>query len=861
MKKLVVIGVALMLLPVMINESKLTDKSPIHDTVAVSRADAVPVVVSKENPFYALIATPVALYYGDEGMQVQPLLVEDVNNPSSAVQRFKESYGLCSPYLIAGKDIVNASIELATAIWDATSEAIIIKNDFEGYSLGVALSPLASYMGIPIFVANDLSEILPTLQMLGVQSTYVCGDIDGYGTVISFEDVAHIHEYMRDFVKQKFGTVDYIVMTNPLDITEPEVLDSVEYHFEGELNSGSTLHGVNLLLHGFDYSASHEFEVPYEGFARIKVELINKDSDQVEQWGDRLFLHMATPDNITFIYTSTAGGIPEVDSSGNIVVDRLDYQTCVYNKPGVYDAEVVGTWIAKRKGSYELNIRVEQLDRGNFPLMRNLSSLAGYLASYHRGIVFAKPEFAFAGGNNADVPGIVYPLSNEFLVEPCNEHIMGIHEELNHMLASMRDLPDEVQTLREQYLNYPVYIALLADATMIPMYYYYNPDSDYVSGQGVASDFIYGDIDPDPEDMENDTLSYYPVQENIVGRVTGYDAEDCSAFLARTFFYRDIIAPLGDWKHTATVQTGTGIEFQKIPLITPLVNQLKPLLGFGPVRDEPTKFPTGESKFINERICHDFESNGYAVLSAHKLDAQRTGVIMERNGGQYQMDSNYIFAFDHGTHYLFEAGDALEFDQFGLGLKSGLSGKGSFDVRHVVNMPYNPSVAFIESCLVGKIEGMIPENCLSQAYIHAGVNSFVASTRYTADPGYLEPGLIFKGFGIYGYLNATRNLRRYGEYPDLHFGAVLAEDFILDIITNNVTVGMALRNAKNAYLPKDANSTFLWTPPLTSSGGDPTMKITWNWALSLEETRALDKKYVCIHEFTLYGDPGFNPYS
>jgi hypothetical protein len=356
------------------------------------------------------------------------------------------------------------------------------------------------------------------------------------------------------------------------------------------------------------------------------------------------------------------------------------------------------------------------------------------------------------------------------------------------------------------------------------------------------------------------TLTYYPFQENVVGRLTGYDAEDCSALVARTFFYDDVVTGLGDWRDTATVQTGTGIEFQRIPLLTPFVNRLKPLLGFGPVRDEPTKFPTGESYFINERICTDFARNNFTVRSDKYLDAQRTGVVMDRPAGADQLASNYIFAFDHGTHYLYEGGDVLEFDPFGLGLKSGLSGKGSFDVRHVVNMPYQPSVAFIESCLVGKIEGMLPENCLSQAYIRAGVNAFVASTRYTADPGYLEPGKIFKGFGVYGALNATKNLLLHDAYPDLHFGAVLAEDFILDLMEDDASVGMALRNAKNAYLPKDANSTFLWTPPLTSSGGDPSFKVAWNWSASLEETRALDKKYVCVHEFTLYGDPRFNPY-
>ncbi|HEC82289.1 MAG TPA: hypothetical protein ENI53_00180, partial [Thermoplasmatales archaeon] len=707
------------------------------------------------------------------------------------------------------------------------------------------------YKGIPIFVADEIEDVISALQSLKVKKTYVCGDIEGYGTVVKFKTIDEIIDYMIYFLKQKFGKIDYILMSNPMDIVKPNVIETTEYEFEGILNSGSTLHGLNILLSGFNYSAFHEFEVPYSGYARIKVELINKNSEDVEKWGDRLFLHLATPDNVTFIYTSTAGGIPVTDENGSIIVDKLEYQTCIYNKPGIYKIEVVGTWILKRKGEYELNIKVEKIDRSNFPLMECLSSLSGYLSAFHKGLILSKPEFSFTGDEKIGVDGIVYPVSNEYLVEPCNEHVWKIHQKLNEILSKISDLPYNEYNLWEYYRENPVNIAILADTTMIPMYYYSNPDSDYISGQGTASDFIYGDVDPDPQDTENDTLTYYPFQENAVGRITGYDAEDCSALIARTIFYNEIIKKLGEWKQNATVQTGTGIEFQKIPLITPMVNKLKSIIGFGPVRDEPTKFPTGESKFINERICNDFRKNGFTVFPAHRLDAQREGILIERKGGEYQIKSNYIFAFNHGSHYLFEAGDMLEFDQFGLGLKTGLSGKGSFDVRNVYNMKYNPSVAFIESCLVGKIEGFIPENCLSQAYLHAGVNAFIASTRYTADPGYLEPGLIFRGFGIYGYINATKNLIKYGKYPDLHFGALLAEDFILDLINNDSTTGMALRNAKNKYLQKDANSTFLWTPPLKRENANP----------KIEETRALDKKYVCLHEFTLYGDPAFNPYS
>jgi len=875
MKKIIVVAIAFLLLPIVISSEKSFMPSE------TKRQEATPVIASKENPFYALIATPVALYY-DDGMHVKPLLVENISNPSDAVERFKQLYGLQNAIVIAGKSPAEASNEIALQIWNRVDEAVIISNDFDGYSLGIALASLASYKNIPVFVADNIDEIENTLKSLGVKKTYVCGNIEGYGNVVKFESIEEINDFMISFLKQKFGKVDYIVMTNPLDVQKPEVLDSVEYHFEGEINSGSTLHGLNILLSGFNYTALHEFYVPFDGFARIRVELINKDSDEVEKWGDRLFLHLATPDNITFVYASTAGGIPVVQD-GEIIVDRLTYQTCVYNKPGVYKAEVVGTWMAKKKGRYEMNVIIEKVDRGNFPLMEGLSSMASYLAAYHHGIVFASPQFSFAGGENANMEGIIYPVTNENLVEPCNEHVFSIHSHLNELLAKIADLPADVQALWQYYKENPSYIAILADATMIPMFYYYNPDSDFISGQGTASDFIYGDIDPDPEDTENDTFTYYPFQENAVGRITGYDVEDCSALIARTIFYNEIIE--GEWKRNATVQTGCGLEFQWIPVVTTLANLV---LG----GNEPTKWPTGESYFMNLRLCNDLEQKGYNVKRTHLLASQREGfenlakygrkyflfprfyeAISGDNvkGGEYQQESSIIFTFNHGFYYLYESGDILlearGFPPFTTisrfyPMGSGLSSKGTYDVRNVYKMNFGPSVVYIESCIVGRTDGLQPENCLSQAYLHAGVNAFVAASRVTADPGYLEPGLIFEGFGIWGFINATMNLKKNGEYPEPHFGAVIAEDFILDLIHNDSTTGIALRNAKNKYLPKDANSTFMWTPPLISTGCKLIDEMLYeSMNPRFEYGKYLDKKYHCLHEFNLYGDPAFNPWN
>ena len=883
-KKIVVVAIALILLPIVFgNESK--NKAEIN---FVERTDAMPVIVSKENPFYAIIATPVSLYY-DNGIHVQPLLVENISNPSKAITRFKEMYGLKNAITIANKNIEEASIEIATEIWNRTDEAMIVENSYDGYKMAVAIASLASYEDMPIFITDDTNNIAGILQNLGVKKTYIVGNINGYGSYVRFTDIKQINDFMIDYVKNHFNNVDYITITNPSDVKKARVIESKNYNFNGFVNSGSTLHGLHILLTGMNYSIRHEIEIPpsYK-HARIKIDLINLDSKYVEKWGDRMFMHLTTPDNITFIYTSTAAGIPVV-KNGSIISDRLHFETAVYNKPGKYKVDIMGTWIMKNKGKYAMHAKVEKIDDTSYSLMHNLSSMAPYLTAYHHGIVFANESFAFAGNESIGVKGVVYPSTNEELVKPCDEHLFKVHEKLNQILSRIANISsDDVEGLHNYYTKNPIYIAIMADPTMVPMFYYHNPDSDNIIGVQLPSDFFYGDIDPNKNDWENDSFTYYPTMENAVGRVTGYDAEDCSALIARTVAYNEIIDSLGDWKNNATVQTGSGLEFQWIPVLSALAGMISG-------GEEPTKWPSGEIYFTNLHISHDVAQAGFNVRSTILTASQRDGFenlarytsrfnipfphfieLINGNrvvkGGNYQRNSNLIFAFDHGIYYLYEAGDIL-LDARGfppitwlarflepLGIMSGLSSRGAYAVRYVVNDDYGPSVIFVESCIVGRTDGLLPQNCLTQAYIHAGVNAMVASTRVTADPGYLEPGLIFKGFGAKGFVDAWLRLMLKGEYPDLHFGGVISNEFINDLAKNDSTVGMALRDAKNKYLPEDANSTFLWTPPLNVAGLDNIYNKNTYTRGRFSYNNYLDKKYVCLHEFNLYGDPAFNPY-
>jgi hypothetical protein len=847
------------------------------------------VVASADNPFYAVIATPVSLFYDKDGRQhVETLLVRHPEQPSDAVEEFMDQH--VATYLeIRDGTPEQVSLDLSE-LWSESDAAVIIEDSPRGYELGIVIAPLASYLNIPVFVTDNTGNIRDRLEDLGVKYTFVCGDLGGHQQTWHFDTPEEINGFMIGFVNTTFGSVDYVTITNPLDVTNVTVLNETTYSFEHVTASVDILPAnlINLGLGGIlglneGAFGLDEFEVPAEyEYARLVIDLVNEDSEYVSEFGDDLIMLVYGPDEHEVVYTSTAAGIPETDAEGDILTDRVHYETIIYDNPGTYTASVLARRVATPNGRFTVDIKVQEIDSPLQPLMNNLSSLAPYLTAYRQGIVMANTSFAFAGDAETGVPGVVYAGTNEDLVEPNNEHVMTIHAKLNELLADIVGLDHgDLEALRNHFLENPLHIAIMADPTMVPMYYYFNPDSDLIGGVQLPSDFMYADIDPKPSDPENNTYSYWPVQENAVGRVTGYNAEDCSALIARTVFYEDIIAELGSWKNNATVQTGAGLEFQWIPILTPLANMITG-------NTEPTKWPTGESIFINWRLAADMaEGGGFDVATTHLLASQREGfsnvaqysgrlnipfpyflqlISGDRvaRGGDYQENSNLIFVFNHGIYFLYVSGDVLldgrEFPPvnwfsrlFGpLGIASGLSSKGAYAVRYVVNMDFGPSVIFVLSCITGRTDGLLPENCLSQAYLHAGVNCFIGATRVTADPGYLEPGLIFKGFGAKGFVKAALNLLLNGEYPDPHFGSVIANDFILDLQESDSTVGMALRNAKNAYLPKDANATFLWTPPLSEGNA-------WTLA-SFESGNFMTKKYVCLHEFTIYGDPAFNPY-
>jgi hypothetical protein len=824
--------------------------------------EAIP-VVGEDNPFCAVIATPVSLYYDDTKQHVQPLLIQNVKNPSSPISRFEDLYPV-SYRRMKHDSPEKISIELSK-IWKTSDAALVIENSQTGYEMGIVAAPLASYLNIPIFVTSCIENIETQLGNLDVKYTFICGDLQLYGKTWRFENTEEINDLLIRFIKKKFGGVEYVTISNPLDVTDATVLDEVHFEFEDKTPSTVILPAqwINALIKGS--SKSHTFTVPDYKYARIKIDLVNKNSEHVSELGDEVMLIIKDPNGKTWMYTSTQAGLPEIQNE-DIIVDKVHSEIIIYSKPGDYTAQVIGKWFSNIEGEYKLEITIEEIDSPLQPLMNNLSSLSPYLAAYHKGVVFANSSFAFVGDKTIGIKGSVYPSGNEELIIYCNEHVSNIHKQLNSLLAKIAGISsNKLELLQEHYMKNPIHIAILADTTMVPMFYYSDSEQSVIKGFGLPSDFIYGDIDPKNNDIENDMFTQYPFMENAVGRIVSWDVEDCSALIARTLFYDEIMEKLGSWKDTATVQTCASIESRNLPIITPVLNAI-----MGLPEEETTKWPSGETLFVNLKLSGKMKKGGYDVENTFLTASQRDGfkdlakytkrsqILFPRfiemlsgervvKGGDNQQNSNFIYAMGHGMYYLCEMGD-LMVDSRGFppiswlsrpfspkGMRSGLSMHGAYSVRHVENMEFGPSTMFLQSCITGRIDGLLPENCLTQAYLHAGINAIVAPTRHQ--------GIIFTGLKPLEFFKASLKYLVNKEYPDLHFGSLIAEDYMLNLIEDDATVGMALRNAKNTYMSKDADFSFRLGPLLTA-----------------KMEKHMDIKNTCHKGFTLYGDPAFNPY-
>jgi len=907
--------------------------SDLPDAVAVSDAD----------PFYALIATPLAVHYNAEGKQeIIPMYVQNYSNPSRAISRAEEQIDIAAnEFIDDSRSVKEWSIELAKKYWSSSEAALIIENNESGYNLGVMATPLASYLSIPIIVTDELDhQIREVFNELGVKRTLICGDnIEGYGDVLRFNTVEEIVDNTTKLLIEKFGDIDYITITNPIDAWPPEVLDSEEWIFEDTFSTMATTELLQSVTAGSNELGTFTIPSDYK-YALVKFKGINLHSENVNELGDNVMFMCGIIDEDeyeglqqfeVFVGGTGAGGVPVRDANGKIIEDVSYNEAVLYDRGGMeYQITVSPSWLASNEGKVRAEVTVEKLSDPIYPMMKGLSSVAPYLTAYHKGLLFGKPEFAFAADDEVlymgeTSPGFYVPRRNPRLIEASNDHIFSIHEEINDLLEKLAGISTEreydLKYLREHYKNNPMYVALVGGATVLPQYIYDTPsmpaksfeDVSYYVGAGIPSDFIYANIDPSPGDWSSqapDVYSEYPFQENIIGRITGWDVQDASALITRTIFYDEITDDMGEWKDSATVQLGGGNDFQK-PFVRYKI--FGELLGMTH-RGEPMKMQTGASYFSGLALQKNVEELGFvteyvrenaATYQGFSNDAidmiKKANVLnklllskqqLKKNvgvdiavGGQLQENSNFILANAHGNQHMFGMGDVGIY-KLGIGLPNGilervmakvatlmgfgpglsLSDYGYYSTRNVENMDLGPSFLWIESCICGKIDGVYPKQGISQAYLHSGCNAVIAATTSSNVPGgYLEGKSTkydFPGQTALRYLQANGNAKN-DIYPEMHFGFKIYSDLCEELKTEDTSIGLAYREARNRYLPEDAEWPVWWTPPLLITGlKDIDAKIlesSSGGSQSDLEPR-LDNKFMSFYEYALYADPAFVPY-
>lgn len=896
------------------------------------------IAVSDSCPFYALIATPVAINYDSEGYEsVIPLYVINYDDTSRAIDRTIDLVGIDVDEEVKDDDITpkELSLDYAQRFWKSSEGALLIEYSQEGYNLGVLATPLASYFSIPVIVTEEVdADVREVFADLGVERTIVCGDLEGYGDVLKFKDVDEVVEATTMAVKDKFGEVDYITITNPIDIHKPKVMESKTFEFDGSIQGFSlapsqmsnTLRNIGKAL-GAAGTKLGTIRIPDEWkYTLMKFDGIAeyKGKENPDLFGSSVAFEVAGDYEIFASGLGTASGIPKRDSDGKIIEDRIYSENVAYDLGGEeFNVKIKqATLFVTSTANAKVTITLENLSDPMYPMMKQLSSMAPYLTAYRKGIIFGKPEFAFVADDHIRTardetcPGVYQVRSNHKLQYPSNMHVFDIHDQINELLVKLADDKEidleelgGLKELRDYYEDDPVYICLVGGSVVLPQIIYdsyLTPAGDnYLSlkyGVGIPTDIIYGNIDPIPNTWDMITPDVYyegdnefiATQENIVGRITGWDVQDASALIARTVFYENIIgeSEFADWKKSATVQTGCGTDFLK----PPLASLVRKLTG----KDDIVKWYSGNTKYTGDSLQKEvLEPIGYKVYRTEYTESQvkgftakaisdmRTTNLLSRlffgswltkkisgadlvKGGQRMEECNIIWQNAHGMPNYYEFGDAMTNT---LGFRpllyiianwitragvpgiskmfnTAMTGHGTNNIRNTEYMELGPSVSVIESCFTGKIDGMYPPQAICQTVLHAGVNAVIASPTETNVPGgyldpYLEKGVKWDRYNVLGRIAARSNARK-GIYPAPHFGGIIYKDFYNNL-GQGQDVGTALRNARNDYLSQDWDSTFKWVPPLAAGGKGLAPNVP-------------EHKYLAYQEYCLYADPAFMPY-
>lgn len=830
-----------------------------------------PCIASDDSPYFALIATPVAVYYEGSSQRASPLLAVNSQEPSRAVIRFLNMYGnppvatigtvpttLSSserewedPTTVAlnnaGKTFTGSlkdiSINVAKHFWARSDGVVIVEPNQESYNRAVVVVPFAAYLNIPVIVIDKMdSSVGDALKALGVKYSIVCqgaNNVEGYGKTKRFASVEEAQDWMMRIVRERLGSdVDYITLTNPIDIYKPKVIESlVVLDKSGEIEHSPSTSYPGRPEVGITESVSFDISYPY---ANINVDLTLDISEETrgDLSGARMYAYLGVDttkdgkfeedDKIQYFGGSPAQMNRNYTTDPTVSQAHLnppktteaifDTQIPIFNDIGTHWLGLVAKipsdedkWTTPPgqywKAPYHLTVTVEKLESYIYPKMKSSSSLAPYLTAYRKGVVLAKPSYMIYDDEYVKIPDSSNPAANLELIEPTNNRVGEVKKDLNNLLGRMA-IPEmsartdsEIIALAEYYHalnengNY-TYLGIIADPQMIPHYYYPSKGlgADSQEGYLVPGDNIYSDIDADLNMPPYGLSGGYPRLELADGRITGFGSQDISALLCRTFFYGDIIDKIEVRENIGRLGSSWNDN------------------GFGMIGSEP---PVGAAATAREKVGWQWQEAGFTV----DTESRNRQLAGRQDATSLYESSNFIFICSHGFWYWYVPTASKSMIPY---YEAG--GGGAMDVAHVRLMEFAPSVMWASSCVTSRIDGIEPYNCLSNAFLHGGMNCYVGGTRsmwgvLIPNPDARSGEKMGDLMMLYWYAHMC------GYLYDKSQGSIIPiEEKLCDLST-----GAALMLAKNTFI-------------------------------EIEGTDGAAENDDTYEEVLLHGDPAFNPY-
>lgn len=771
------------------------------------------ILVDKELPFMVVAATPVAVYYDDQEKISSPLLTTG-NNPdtpdianSKSTDSFLDAYPHSEVLTLDLKNVEDESMKLAKTYWKSSDGAILVKMDQKGYEYSVNAVVLGSYLNIPVIIADSMSsDLRGTLNSLGVKYTILCGDLEGYGKIWPLESKEEINSILatgypdsngesRSILRDRLEIeTNYVVMANPNDILIPSVVDSFSEEFTGTVKHSDT--GSTSFPSSSADAPTFYIDIPEDYlYSRVIVDSVMdcvppRNFGTAQSHGERSYVYFgmdmdqdgqmvndpdSTEDTLHFMSPSLAYSY---EGSGSDVqaICHSDYP--IFNSTGTkciqikasldykitQDSHLPGPGISEdlfgSETTFTITVTVEKLDSYIYPRLAGASSLAPYLAAFRGGVVLADPDYSVHDNEMISQPNCGDPSNNEDLYEQINVRTLKAKTDLNDLLGDLAGVDGSDWTsLADIYgsreLTDPMYVGIIADPFMVPQLYYPNTQGDYgeSEGFGTPSDNGYGNIDVDIESLPFNMDGSDPTLELAVGRMTGWDIQDTSSLLARTFFYDDIIDSYpghsGSFKDSAMSTHGTVI-------------------------------PVGAAQTVVRKIEAAYSQAGFTVDADHNF-----ALSDSKYSAEYYEKSNFIFECAHGHYYWFVP----------PGYKDTSAG-GGFTVANVQDMNFGPGVLFASSCVTGKVDGIPLYNSLSQTFIHSGMNAYIGASRLSWGSLVPSPMASPSGEALGGYVG----LLFYGYLTGFHYdrdGGLRSQE------TGDLSVGAALMNAKNDFTAEE----------------------------------------------------------